>query len=133
LIAKKPPVGGFLGDWIEDFMADGGKPDPKEYYFGVDTISKNLILGKKGLKILGYENDAHVPDEVKAVIYHEIAHFKHNDLQKGVIAKISPYAGVAVGLLAMRMIERYQEKKQNRTEQNRKYRLIYHLRKRKSG
>ena len=61
--------------------------------------------------MLGYTDDSHVSDELKAAIYHEIAHIKFGDKNRAIVGAVSPYAGLATGVLAMYMIERYQEKK----------------------
>lgn len=82
-----------------------------ETTIGASSREKVLLLGARGLKTLGYNNDSQIPPELEAAIYHEMAHLKHNDGTKVLIGKVTPLAGLTVGLVAMRMIERHQEKK----------------------
>lgn len=84
------------------------------YIMGGDSFSKNLLLGEKILDKLGYryaDDDKGVPPEVEAALYHEMAHIKNHDSVGKVFSFLSPCAGLTAGLLAMRMIEKYQTKK----------------------
>ncbi|MDG1286409.1 MAG: M48 family metalloprotease [Rickettsiales bacterium] len=87
-----------------------------DWSMGVNSLDGNkLFLGKQLLKILKYEQDSDgVSDELTAALYHELAHIKYKDGNKSLIAYFAPFAGAAIGILAMSMVEKNQEKVQKK-------------------
>jgi Zn-dependent protease with chaperone function len=76
-----------------------------------------LIIGQTALKQWGYSKQHDVvSDPLKAILFHEAAHLHYPDHRDKLIARFSPFAGAAVGLLAVNLIERYQRRQEARKQ-----------------